>query len=114
MMMNTRLKLSADNFKSILSNYLDFDISDFFAYIGKNGFDNVLKLSSEDKGIRISFSESQIKDVLIDLFNKDADTKIDNINVNIINNTERDRIYVSIDCDISKECLKSIVDMIKG
>lgn len=35
MMMNTRLKLFADNFKSILSNYLDFDISDFFAYIGK-------------------------------------------------------------------------------
>lgn len=114
MMMNTRLKLSADNFKSILSSYLGFDISDFFAYITKDDFDNVLKLSSEDKGIRISFRESQIKDALIELFNKDADTKIDNINVHIINNTERDRIYVSIDCDISKECLKSIVDMIKG
>lgn len=114
MMMNARLKLSADNFKSILSNYLDFDISDFFAYICKDGFDNALKLSSKDKGIRISFSESQIKDTLIDLFNKDADTKIDNINVHIINNTERDRIYVSIDCNISKECFKSIVDMIKG
>ena len=114
MMMKTNFSLSADNFKSILSKYFDFDISDFYTLIDTDGLDNVLKLwSRQPKGIDMTFSNDQIKDILIDLFNKDTtDTKIDNIHVIIINNRKKNRKYISIDCDISKECLESIVDII--
>lgn len=114
MMMKTHFSLTAGNFKNILSKYFDFDISDFYALIDTDGFDNVLKLWSRPKGIDITLNDGQIKDILIDLFNKKdtTDTKIDNIHVNIINNRKKDREYISIDCDISKECLESIVDII--
>lgn len=111
MLVNTHFSLSADSCKTLFSKYLDFDMCDFVAYIDKNDIgNNALHLSSKE--IRMEFDNAKIKEILIDAFNKDCDTKIDNVCVCVINNTERNRQYVSIDCDMSKEYIKSIVDII--
>ena len=49
-----------------------------------------------------------IKEIIIDLFDNDS-SKIDDVKVYIINNTEKDRDYVLIECKVSKDCVKSIV-----
>lgn len=110
MMIDTHFHLSEDDFKNILSKYLDFDVDNSVAFINKNdNGENILNVSS--KPIRMQFNCEKIREILIDLFNDDT-IKIDNITVHIINNTTRNRKYVSIDCDMSKECIKSITDMI--
>ena len=113
MMINMHFHLSEDDFKNILSKYLDFDADNFTAFIDNTNGENTLNVSSKSSQIRMKFNCEKIKEILIDLFNDDT-TKIDNITVYIINNPTRNRKYVSIDCDMSKECIKSIVDMISA
>ena len=56
----------------------------------------------------MKFTWEEIKEIIIDLFDNDS-SKIDDVKVYIINNTEKDRDYVSIECKVSKDCVKSIV-----
>lgn len=114
MMIDVHFHLSEDDFKNFLSKYLDFDADNFVGFIDKTNGEDILNISSKsDRIIKMQFNREKIKEIFIDLFNNDT-TKIDNITVYIINNTTRNRRYVSVDCDISKECIKSITDMISA
>ena len=107
MMVDIHLKLSTDRCKALFAKYFGINVCNFTAYISKNGSDdNVLAISSDE--IRMKFTWEEIKEIIIDLFDNDS-SKIDDVKVYIINNTEKDRDYVSIECKVSKDCVKSIV-----
>lgn len=107
MMVDIHLKLSTDRCKALFAKVFGIDVCNFSAYISKNNDgDNVLVLSSDE--IRMEFTWEEIKEIIIDLFDNDS-SKIDDVHVLIINNIEKNRKYVSIDCKVSKDCVKSIV-----
>ena len=111
MMVDIHLKLSTDRCKALFAKYFGIDVCNFTAYISKNGSDdNVLAISSDE--IRMKFTWEEIKEIIIDLFDNDS-SKINDVRVLIINNIEESRKYVSIDCKVSKDCVKSIVDIFR-
>ena len=107
MMIDVRLKLSTDKCKALFTKYFGIDVRDFIAYISKNDDGNVLMLSSD--GIKMEFNSTKMEEIIIDLFNNDV-SKIDNVNVYIV--SKEDREYVGVACDMAKECIKSIMDII--
>lgn len=105
-MVDIHLTLSTDRCKALFAKYFGIDVCNFTAYISKNGSDdNVLAISSDE--ITMKFTWEEIKEIIIDLFDNDS-SKIDDVKVYIINNTEKDD-YVLIECKVSKDCVKSIV-----
>jgi hypothetical protein len=106
-MIDVRLKLSTDKCKALFTKYFGTDICDFIAYISKNDDGNALILSSD--GIKMEFNSSKMEEIIIDLFNNDV-SKIDNVHVYIVN--KEDRKYVGVACDMAKECIKFIMDII--
>ena len=111
MMVDIHLKLSTDRCKALFAKYLGIDTCNFIVFINTNDDgDKVLILSSNE--ITMKFKNDEIKEIIIDLFDNDS-SKIDDVKVYIINNTEKDRDYVSIECKVSKDCVKSIVDIFR-
>lgn len=105
------LRMSTDGCKALLGKYLGIDMCNFIVFINTNDDgDNVLILSSNE--ITIKFKKEEIKEVIIDLFDNDS-SKIDDVHTLIVNNIEESRKYVSIDCKVSKDCVKSIVDIFR-
>ena len=114
MMIDAHFHLNEDDFKNFLSKYLDFNADNFVAFIDKNdNGENILNVSSKSSQIRMRFNCKKLKKFLL-IYLMMIRQKIDNITVHIINNTTRNRKYVSVYCDISKECIKSITDMISA
>ena len=107
MMIDVRLKLSTDRCKALFAKYFGIDVCNFTAYISKNDDGNALTLSSD--GIKMEFNSTKMEEILIDLFNNDV-SKIDNVHVYIVN--KEDRKYVGVACDMDKECIKPIMDII--
>lgn len=108
MMVNIHLHLNTDVCKVLFAKYFGIDTCNFVAYIGKNNDDNTKVLSSDE--ITMEFGWEEIKEIIIDLFDNDS-SKIDDVHVNIIKNVERNKKYVSINCKVSKDCVKSIMDI---
>ena len=107
MMIDIHLTLSTDRCKALFAKVFGIDVCDFTAYISKNDDgDKVLVLSTDE--IRMIFTREEIKEIIIDLFGNDS-SKIDDVYVLVINNSEKGRKYISIDCKVSKDCVKSIV-----
>ena len=111
MMIDMHLRMSTDGCKALFAKYLGIDTCNFMVFINTNNDgDKVLILSSNE--ITMKFKKEEIKEVIIDLFDNDS-SKIDDVRVLIINNIEESRKYVSIDCKVSKDCVKSIVDIFR-
>lgn len=111
MMIDMHIRMSTDGCKALLGKYLGIDMCNFIVFINTNDDgDNVLILSSNE--ITIKFKKEEIKEVIIDLFDNDS-SKIDDVHTLIVNNIEESRKYVSIDCKVSKDCVKSIVDIFR-
>ena len=107
MMVDIHLKLSTDRCKALFAKYFGIDVCNFTAYISKNDDgDKVLVLSTDE--IRMIFTREEIKEIIIDLFGNDS-SRIDDVYVLVINNSEKGRKYISIDYKVSKDCVKSIV-----
>ena len=105
------LRMSTDGCKALLGKYLGIDMCNFIVFINTNDDgDNVLILSSNE--ITMKFKKEEIKEIIIDLFDNDS-SKINDVRVLIINNIEESRKYVSIDCNVSKDCVKTIVDIFR-
>ena len=113
MMVDIHLHLDTNNdkCKALFAKYFGIDMCNFTAFISEddNG-DDVLELSLDE--IRMTFTRDEIKEIIIDLFDNDS-SKIDDVRVHIINNTERNREYVSIGCKVSKDSVKSIMDIFR-
>ena len=101
------LDISNDKCKALFAKYFGIDMCNFTAFLSEddNGYDT-LAFSSDE--ISMTFTWKEIEEIIIDLFDNDS-SKIDDVKVYIINNTEKDRDYVSIECKVSKDCVKSIV-----
>ena len=111
MMIDMHLRMSTDGCKALLGKYLGIDMCNFIVFINTNDDgDNVLILSSNE--ITMKFKKEEIKEIIIDLFDNDS-SKINDVCVLIINNIEESRKYVSIDCKVSKDCVKTIVDIFR-
>lgn len=102
------LDINNDKCKALFAKYLDIDICNFTAFISEDNSENILVFSSDE--IRMTFTRKEIEEIIIDLFDNDS-SKIDDVHTHIINNTERGRKYVSISCKISRDCVKSIMDI---
>lgn len=103
------LDINNDKCKALFAKYFGIDMCNFTAFISKNdNGDEVLALSSDE--IRMEFTSEEIEEIFIDLFDNGS-SKIDDMHTYIINSTERDRKYVSIGCKVSKDCVKSIMDI---
>lgn len=103
------LDINNDKCKALFAKYFGIDMCNFTAFISEddNG-DDTLVFSSDE--ISMTFTRKKIEEIIIDLFDNDS-SKIDDVNTHIINNTERGRKYVSIGCKISRDCVKSIMDI---
>ena len=111
MMIDMYIRMSTDGCKALLGKYLGIDMCNFIVFINTNDDgDNVLILSSNE--ITMKFKKEEIKEIIIDLFDNDS-SKINDVRVLIINNIEESRKYVSIDCKVSKDCIKTIVDIFR-
>ena len=113
MMVDIHLKLSTDtdSYKALFTKVFGIDVCNFIAYINKNDDgDNVLHLASDE--IRMTFTREKIEEIITDFFDNDT-SKIDDVHAYIINNSEKNRKYVSIECKVSKDCVKSIVDIFR-
>lgn len=108
MMIDTRISLSTNECKALLSKYFDVDVCNFVAYIDTKHGDNVLVLSSGK--ISMVFNNTKMEEIIISLFNNDV-SKIDNVHVYIVN--KEDRKYVGVTCIMSKEGIKSIMGIIE-